>query len=164
MSRTIFPYNPTGQAPVTFQPTLDGQQYNAIITSSLFGQRPMLNLYSLSNELIVCEALEGSPNPKPLQSVTWANGLATATALNPHGFKVGQVVTLTIADMVPDTYNGLFQCLIRSPLTFTYPIANDPGTVTSVGSLAQNLNLVGAYFTESSLVYRVAAQQIEVSP
>ena len=161
---TIFPYAPTGQAPVTFSPILDGQTYSAIITSSFYGQRPYLNLYDLSNNLIVSEAVTGSPNPIPIQSMSWANGLALTETVNPHGFKVGAVLTLTIADTVPTAYNGTVLCLVTSPTTFSYSLSANPGLTTSVGSVAQNLNLVGGYFTTSSLVFRTQAGQFETNP
>lgn len=161
---TIFPFNPTSQAAFSFQPILDGQTYQAIITSSFFGQRPYLNLYSLSNELVVCEALVGSPNTMPLQAMAWSNGLARATTEEPHGYKLGSIAMLTIEAVNPAAFNGTFRCLITGPSTFSYPLAGNPGNVTVLGTAAQNLNLVGGYFIESSLVYRIQAQQFEVSP
>jgi len=160
----VYPFTPTGQAVFSFQPTLDGQQYSAIVTWSLFGQRWYISIYDVSNTLVVSEAVTGSPNPIGIQSVEWDAGLVTVTTVEAHGYKVGTIATLTIADMVPDAYNGTFECLIRSATTFTYPLLSDPGAATSIGSAAQNLNLVGGYFTDSSLVFREAAQQFEVSP
>lgn len=161
---TPFPFNPTAQAVFTFSPTLDSQQYQGICTWSLFGQRYYLNLYSLSNILVVARALVGSPGSIPLQSLTWASGKATATAVSPHGLKIGNVVTLSIAGVSPDGFNGTFQCVITGPLTFTFSISANPGPVTSLGSVGYNIDLVSGLFTTSSLIYRAPARQFEVYP
>ncbi len=161
---TVFPFNPTGQAAFVFSPTLDGQQYQGIVTSSFFGQRYYLNLYSLSNELVVALALVGSPGSIALQTLAWSGGRASARTAIRHGYKTGRIVTLTVANVTPDGYNGTFQCLITGPSTFSYALASNPGTVSALGSVAYNINLVGAFFETSSLVYRVAAQQFEVAP
>jgi hypothetical protein len=161
---TTFPFNPTGQATFSFEPTLDGQQYQAIVTWNLFAQRYYLNLYTLSNVLVVALAIVGSPSGVQLQSLAWAKGKVTATTEAPHGYKTGKIVTLVIAGVTPDGYNGTFQCLITGPSTFTYALAANPGQATALGTATYNINLVGGYFTTSSLVYRAPANQFEVSP
>jgi hypothetical protein len=161
---TPFPFNPTAQATFTFSPTLDGQQYQGIVTWSLFGQRYYLNLYSLSNVLVVARALVGSPGSIPLQALTWLAGKATATTVAPHGLKIGNVVTLTVFGVTPDGYNGTFQCVITGPSTFTFSISANPGTVTALGSVSYNINLVSGLFATSSLIYRTPARQFEVYP
>jgi len=75
----------------SFQPTLDGQQYNVIVTWSLFGQRWIVNVYTLQNVLILQKPLTGSPS-------------------------------------------------------------------------GYDINLIEGYFTTSSLIYRVATNNFEVSP
>jgi len=57
---TIF--SPAPNSLFQFTPTLDGQQYNAIITWNLAGQRWYLNLYTLSNVLVLSIARVGSPD------------------------------------------------------------------------------------------------------
>lgn len=75
----------------SFQPVLDGQTYTCIVTWNLFGQRWYINLYDVTNALIVCTPLIASPND-------------------------------------------------------------------------YDINLVGGYFTTSTMVFREANQQFEVSP
>ena len=41
--------------------TLDGQQYNAIVTWSLFGQRWVVNIYSLQSVWVLSKPLRSSP-------------------------------------------------------------------------------------------------------
>jgi len=165
MLMTPYPFSPTAQAVWTFSLTLDGQQYQGIVTWGLFGKRYYLNLYDLSNTLIVARALVGSPGSIPLQSLTWLAGKATAITVVPHGLKVGKVVTLSIGGNTPDGYNSpAVQCVITSPNSFTYPISANPGAVTALGAVAYNVNLTSGLFVTSSLVYRAPAAQFEVWP
>lgn len=58
---TFIDFTPSVSAPFQFQPTLDGDVYNCIITWNVFGQRYYINIYDLSQNLIVCLPLIGSP-------------------------------------------------------------------------------------------------------
>ncbi len=160
---TYTDFVPTRQVPFSFQPTLDGQVCTARVTWSLFGVRYYLNLYAQDGTRLITTALVGSPSGIALQTLSWSRGFALAVAPAPHGYKVGRTVELTISGAVPDAYNGIVPAFITGPATFRYPVATDPGTATVPGSAAYNINLVGALF-DSTLVFREAAQQFEVSP
>lgn len=58
---TIIDFTPSSTQPFQFQPTLDGQVYNAIVTWGLFGRRFYLNIYTLGNVLVEALPLIGSP-------------------------------------------------------------------------------------------------------
>lgn len=160
---TVFQFAPSPLAPFQFQPTLDGATYSAVVTWNTFGQRWYLNLYSLDGTLVVCEALIGSGDPINLASLSWANGIATATLAVPSGWKIGSVIELTIAGCVPDAYNGSVLAAISNDVTFTYPIADDPGGTTQLGVASYDIDLVWPYFA-STLVFRESSQQFEVNP
>lgn len=88
---TLTPFTPTLNTNFSFQPTLDGQQYSALVAWSLFGQRWIIYVYTSQGVLVVQKPFTGSP---------------------------------------PD----------------------------------YDIDLIEGYFTTSSLVYRVASNNIEVSP
>lgn len=166
---TIINFAPSAVQPFQFSPTLDGQQYNAIITWNIF-RGPSnstfgfyLNLYDLSGNLIVSRALSGSAIGLNLQALTWSNGIATAVTVTPHNYKIGKSIPLAIAGAAPDGFNTLAQCYIVGPSSFTYPMATNPGAATVFGSVSFEINLVGGLFT-SRLIYRVANRQFEVNP
>lgn len=160
---TLFNFTPSAVAPYSFQPTLDGAVYNAVVTWNLFGRRYYLNLYQLDGTLVACEALVGSPTGVVLQGISWASGLVTATTAQPHGYAVTATVELTVSGCSPDAYNGTFGCLIMGFSTFTYPLATAPLPATVLGAVAYDIDLVDGYFATSSLVFRDGSQQFEVA-
>jgi len=54
-------FTPSPTAPFQFQPTLDGANYNCIVTWNIFGQRWYVGIYDLQNNLIVNIPMIGSP-------------------------------------------------------------------------------------------------------
>jgi hypothetical protein len=73
---TYIPFAPSSASNFQFQPTLDGQQYTAIVTWNLFGQRYYLNLYTTLNVLVLCVPLIGSPDN---YSISMVSGHFTST-------------------------------------------------------------------------------------
>lgn len=150
--------------PFQFQAVLDGQVYNVSVSWNLFGRRWYVTVLAPDGTRVATRALVGSPTGFTIQSLVWSLGKVTATVTVPHGFKVGRVVELTITGASPDAYNGIVRGLITGPATFTYPIASDPGAAAVFGTVSRNIDLVGGYFLTSTMVYRQAANQFEVSP
>lgn len=58
---TIVPFTPNDNAPFQFQATLDGAAYTVVITWNLWGQRYYVNVYDISQNLIVSIGMAGSP-------------------------------------------------------------------------------------------------------
>lgn len=160
---TFFDYAPSTQSVFQFNPTLDGQEYNAILPWGLFGQRPYLSVYALDGTLILNKALVGSPVGVAVETISWRLGVVTVTTETPHNYPIGFTIDLTVAGCAPDVFNGVQRCTITSPKTFTYPLTLDPGDLTAVGIVNYNINLVQGYFN-SVLVFREANSQFEVSP
>jgi hypothetical protein len=92
------------------------------------------------------------------------------TTAGPHGYRIASTVELTLVGSTPDAYNGLFPCLITGPSSFSYILADDPGAATVFGTANYNINLIGGVakedgtFFASTLMFRQAASQFEVSP
>lgn len=163
---TFINFVPTKNSPpFQFQATLDGEIYNVVITWNLSGQRFYFNVYDLSQNLILCRALVGSPAGFNVESLSWANGYVTLTTVDPHGFNISDTVQLTVSDCAPAAYNGQFNCFVTGATTMEYPLSADPGDSTGLGLVACGINLVGSnYFTKSSLVFLQEAQQFVISP
>ena len=161
---TTYPFTPSTQANFQFGPTLDGSQYNAVVVWNVFGQRYYLNVYSLEGTLVCSRPLVGSPDGVSLSSLSWANGIVLAETSSPHGFTVSSVVTMTISGCTPSSYNGQVEALIINANEFQFEIAADPGMAVTLGAVGYLINIVGGFFTTSSLVFYPDAQQIIVSP
>ena len=61
VSPTLVPFQPSATQPFQFQVITDEATYTAVVTWSLAGQRYYFNLYDLSQNLIACMAMVGSP-------------------------------------------------------------------------------------------------------
>lgn len=58
---TLTQFTPATNQNFSFQPTLDGQQYTVVVTWNLFGQRWIVNIYTLQGVLVMQKPLRGSP-------------------------------------------------------------------------------------------------------
>jgi hypothetical protein len=160
---TFVDFVPSTVAPFSFQATLDGQVYNVIVTWSLFGRRYYVNVVALDGTIVVSLALVGSPTGVAIQELSWLRGKAIAVTAVPHGYDVGRIVGLTVSGAAPDAFNGLVDAVITGPDSFSWALSTDPGAATAFGTVSYNLSLTAGYF-DSTLVYRQAANQFEVSP
>jgi hypothetical protein len=167
---TIYPFQPSAQAPFQFQPTLDGDVYQCTVTWNLFrgGQGSTspyyLNIYALDGTLVVSRALVASPVGVAVQNLFWANGNAYATTQSPHGYPVGTVVNLTLSGILPAAYSGIFECLITGASTFWYTVMPNPGAFTQLGFVTYDIDLAEQYFQVSTLVFRDGVNNFEVNP
>jgi hypothetical protein len=151
------------QAP-SFTITLDGTEYTVTLTWNLYGQRYYINVSDLSNNLILSLPLIGSPDGIVIESLTWASGLVTVTTSLPHGYRPGTTVRLTLGNVTPDAYNGVFDMLVTGASTLTFPLMSNPGVATAPGILFTNIDLAAGYFETSTLVWRPSSSQLEVNP
>lgn len=72
----------------------------------------------------------------PFSTVSWATNVATVTTTLPHGFTIGDTLTLVIAGASPSGYNGTYTCTVTSTTQFTYPLLTNPGTLVTAGTYA----------------------------
>lgn len=161
---TITQFQPVLGSIFSFQPTLDGQQYICSVPWGLAGQRWMLKCTQLDGTPVFYKALVGSPTGVAIQALDWTLGLVTVTTIEPHGYDLAQTIDLTIAGAVPDAFNGIYQCLITGPDTFTYALPNYPGDPATFGVANFDINLGWGYFQTSTLVFRQQSQSFEVTP
>lgn len=161
---TVFPYTPLPNAAYQFNPTLDGQQYTAVVPWELFGRRLYLSLFDVNGGRIFTRALVGSVGALPVQAAPWAGGSVALSFVNQHGFKPLTTLWLTVAGFTPDAFNGRFLAFVTNRNTITYNLASDPGPVTRLGAVSYDVNLVEGYVSTSVMVFREQAQQFEVTP
>jgi hypothetical protein len=163
MTTTIIPFVPSQvQAPQFIISLSDGNSYSVTVLWNLFGQRYYISVQTLGGDQVLYTALVGSPVGINVQSASWLRGTVTLTTLDPHGVNIGSSADLTITGMVPDAYNGLFECLATSRYTLSYSVANNPGAVTVLGSVQENIDLLQGLYA-NTLIYRAASSWFEVS-
>lgn len=114
------------QAPIpsTFQQT--GAMVSQGGTSTAAGTRSLITQIADYTAIVA--------GAKPLASVTWLSGVATATTTAAHGWTTGDTTAVVVAGVVGATvangYNGTFQATITGANTFTFPVATNPGLAT----------------------------------
>lgn len=161
---SYYPFAPSVNVKFQFQAVLDGQTYNIQVPWNTFGQGWYIYVYDLSNNLIVTRRVVGSPVGVNIESVSWSHGFVTLVTSIPHRYIVGGTVSVLVSGCSPDTYNGQVLAFVTDRYTLSYPLASDPGDSTAVGVVNYNINMVAGYFATSTLVYRQANTQFEVSP
>jgi hypothetical protein len=140
MSSAFVQFVPSTSQVFTFQPTLNGVQYNAAITWNVAGQRYYLNLYDSANNLIICRSVDSS-GPRFMASFSWAQGFAVATTALPHNVPVGSCANMRASE-TQSPYDGDWQVISTSALTLSYTLPNPNLSTIETGTIMQPLNLV----------------------
>ena len=164
---TFTTFTPSATVPFSFQPTLNGVQYKAVITWGLAGQRWYVNLYDQTGTLIFYLPLIGSSTAIQTASLTWdgVQNLVSVTTAVPHGLPLGITAQLTITGVSPAAYNGIWDLFATGPSTLTFPQSVDPGGDATVnGNIGRDINIAGGYFQTSTFVFRESTQTFEVTP
>lgn len=78
MTTAYFPFAPTTSANFTFTPTLDGTEYTVLVNWSLFGNRWIINVFTLQGVLVFQKPLRTSPDGS---NINMAEGYFTSTQL-----------------------------------------------------------------------------------
>lgn len=164
---TYVNFVPSTTGPFSFQATLDGTPYNVTITQNVYGQRYYVNVYDISNNLVVSRGMNSS-TPKFGGTFTWADGTAYVSLTSPHWIPVGAVANLTASD-TDIGFDGQYQMLATGPSSLSYALSISPGGPVS-GNIAQNINFIAGYknaagdYFSSTLVFRENTKQFEVTP
>lgn len=162
---TYYPFTPTLAAPFKFQPTLDGQVYVVTCPWNVHAQRWYMQVVALDGTLIVFKAISSSPSGNIIESISWAQGVATLVTSAPHRYRPLSTINLTVSGCQPDAFNGKWQMFVVDDQTLSFSMG-DPGVsgATALGQVSWDLNLVGGYFSQSTLVFREQSNQFEVNP
>lgn len=67
-------------------------------------------------------------------AISWASGTVTVQTAQPHGIGVSASVSGTMSGQSPAAYAGAYTCTGVDATHFTYPLASNPGTATTLGS------------------------------
>jgi hypothetical protein len=159
----VFPFIPNPIAPFRFQPTLDGNLCTGTVEWNLAGQRWYLHMRDvLGNDLFYVPMIS-SPDGIPTINLTWDGARQLVVITANHKQRIGQLVVLTLTNVVPTAYNGIWLMYAETSETLTYPQTVSPGgDATTQGLLSHNINLAGGYTTDTTVVYRGSSGNIEI--
>lgn len=170
---TVIPFIPSNLSAPHFLAAFDGTTYNVVVTWNVSAQRYYVNVNDLNGRWITTVPMFASPPGRPVEAISWDVGAKLVTVrlvdpslwpnpMAPGGIAVpGTIVEYTLENFTPTTYNGEFRCLQIDPVTFSFPLDTDPGTVKIVGSASRILSMMRGIF-QSTLIYRNGA--FEISP
>lgn len=87
-----------------------------------------------------------------IATASWATGTATITTTEPHNLPTGTTANGKIYGMTPTAYNGTFTLTKVDSVTFTYPLASNPGTATIFGYTPFTTTSSGTYTNDSATI------------
>ena len=162
---TYFPFFTSNTVAPSFQPTLDGNVYNCVLTRNLFGQDYYVNCFDQSGNIVFSVALTETAPSMTIETMSWDGAALTTTVTMqnplPPGYAIGMTMNMTVSGATPSGYNGTFPMLVTGGSSLTFPLPVDPGQIAVAGQLSYLISLCQGYF-DSTLVFR--SNQFEVSP
>jgi hypothetical protein len=148
----------------SFQPVLDGQTCRATTWWNTDAQRWYVTVTGPSGAALFNSPLIGSPYASPIESISWANGIVSATTSKPHGFRKFATMKLTVSGCGPEGYNGIVEAFVTGINSFTYPLANDPNDADMLGQVSYDINMGAGYLSSSMFLFREKNQMFEIVP
>ena len=127
------PVGSTGQT-VPFYRLGSGARIPVAIDQSLVSLQGQLITSQVSWDFTLQRLVPYAPvePAEPITTVAWSGGVVTVTTPTPHGYAVGDDVTLS--GITPAGYNGDWTVAsVPSSTTWTYALATNPGTQTVAG-------------------------------
>lgn len=171
---TIIPFLPSNLYPPKFRATLDGIDYDVVITWNVAAQRYYVNIYDLDGSWVITVPLIQTPPAREVVDTTYDNlrRVFTVSLADPSTWPVplppaglatppGTIIIFTLENFTPTSLNGAYKSLHINDTSFSFRLDNDPGQVTIFGTVSRILNMVGGIFN-STLIYRNGA--FEVTP
>ena len=147
----LFPFQPAPRSgPFQFTPTLDGTQYNAVVTWNVYGQRWYVSIYDLSGNLVVARPVVPTGDPQPLAppvmtemiaSMAWApanGGTVSVVMAAPTIYNLGNTIEIqgaTNSGTAGDAaVNGAFVVdTFTDPTHFTFLLTAPAGAIGTIG-------------------------------
>ena len=172
---TVIPFIPSNMAAPSFQAIFDGDSYRVVVTWNISAQRYYVNIYNQDGIWILTVPLVQSPPARGINSLSYdtIRRVMTVAMIDPAQWPIplaaagnltmpGTMVDYTLENFDPIVLNATWRSLHIDPITFSFPLANDPGGINIVGSVSRYINMVAGMFTTSTFIYRNGA--FEVSP
>jgi hypothetical protein len=161
---TIIPFIPSNIVTPTFKATFDGDDYKVTITWNISAQRYYVNIYGSDGTWIVTTPLVQTPPSRAIDLASYdiLRRVMTMTLVAPIYFPVpigsnltrpGTAIEYTLENFDPPILNGMQRSLHIDDLTFSFPLANDPGQINVIGSIGRYIDMAGGIF-RSTFIYR----------
>lgn len=153
---TVFlPFQPSAVAAPTFYVTMDGV-YSLTVKWNVSAQRYYYDLYDPAATWLVSQPLiELQPSVKIFSWTYLPDRKAMLfTGEDPKARSLGQMIDGTIEGVDPPVLNGPRRYMALSAAERIFPLAQDPGQISQLGSVNHYVNLVGGYVQGWTVVFR----------
>jgi hypothetical protein len=94
-------------------------------------------------------------------TMTFVNSLSFPVPISSNLISPGTILDYTLENFDPPVLNGKQRSLHINESSFSFPLANDPGQVNVIGSVARYIDMAGGIF-QSTFIYRNGS--FEVTP
>jgi hypothetical protein len=160
---TSVAFTPSTTAAFTFQPVINGVQYNAVVTWNMVGKRYYLQLSDTSGNLLLCRSIVSS-GPVLAATLTWeddgVNGLATAATATVHNVPIGQLANIRVSQSGTG-FDGSWQALSTGADMLTYALSNPDENQPVTGQLSFDVNLVATLNLGGILLFHYDSSSFE---
>src|SRR5262245_32463407 len=156
---SIVPFIPSNTVTPAFFADLDGRPHRVVITWNVSAQRYYINVYDTNGLWIITVPIMTTPPARSIASLVFDpfQHVMVAKMVDPQFWPIplttaginispGTMVDYTLEQFQPFILNRKFRCLQIDELTFTFPIAKNPGPIIVMGNVSRMLNMVNGVF------------------
>lgn len=163
---TSYVFQPNGLIAPSFYATLDGGQYNCVITWNVSAKRYYINCYAPEGGLVFAVPVVSTLTGIQLVSLNWDVAQEVVTGVingsfRSIGLQTGMIADMTIENCIPVSFNLAQEILVINDTTFTYLQSSDPGPLQTPGAITAYISLTAGYFN-STMIFRNGS--FEVNP
>lgn len=148
-----YSFNSSALNAQSFNPTIGGTTYTAQVTWNIFAGRWYLNLYDVSQNLIIACALVSSADPQNVTGMSWEDGLLTVTTVDSQTYRIGQVQDIFLSGASSSTVSGVFEAAWITANSFTIPMTTEPTLPTIFGTYGSIIDLTQGQISGGALYY-----------
>ena len=156
------PFQPSNVTAPRLFLTLD-QVYSLTVKWNVSAQRYYFDLYDSAGTWIVTRPLIETGPSSPIVGWLYRPDIKVMqfTSGLPHFRSLGQISEGTIENADPPMLNGWWRYAAISAADRIFPMAQDPGKITQMGSVNHYVNLIRGYIPGWSMIFR--NNQLEIS-
>jgi Domain of unknown function (DUF6983) len=156
------PFQPSSSIAPSFYVTINGAQYSVTVKWNVSAQRYYFDLYDQSGTWIVTLPLLDSTASRQIAAFAYDPDLrAMQVTIDPPFWRpAGQMEDITLENVDPPSLNGTVRAQVIDDANRTFPLAQDPGQIVTLGSVNRYMNLIAGYIPGWRMIFRNSAFEV----